>query len=76
MFLFYSLMKDVQELVGDAYRNRCSELGPYLSQLFVSVPGDNNRFVPVIITGAEVILDMVENVLAFLKFWGGRTPQD
>ena len=54
-------MSDVQEFVGDAYRNRCTELGPYLTQLLASVPGDYDRFVPVIISGADVILDMFEN---------------
>ena len=54
-------MMDVQQFVGDAYRNRCTELAPYLSQVFAELPGDNDRFVPVIINGAEVILDMVEN---------------
>ena len=58
---FVSLMKDVQEFVGDAYRNRCTELAPYLNQVFANVPGDYDRFVPVITRGAEVILDMVEN---------------
>ena len=54
-------MNDVQGFVGDAYRNRCTELGPYLTQVFASVPGDYDRFVPAILRGAEVILNMVEN---------------
>ena len=54
-------MNDVQEFVGDAYRNRCTELGPFLTQVLAGVPGDYDRFVPVIETGAEVILDMFEN---------------
>ena len=58
---FCSLINGVQEFVGDAYRNRCTKLEPYLTQLFVDVPGDYDRFVPVIIRGAEVILDMFEN---------------
>ena len=54
-------MNDVQEFVGDAYRNRCTELGSYVAQFLASVSSDYDRTVPVIITGAEVILDMFEN---------------
>ena len=61
MFFFHSLMNDVQELVGYAYCNRCTELGPFLTQFLAGFSGDYDRFVPVIITGAEVILDMFEN---------------